>query len=301
MEKTNQDVYGIVTDKIIKMLNQGIVPWRKPWHGRGIPCNLLTMRPYRGINLMLLNMLGYKRNYFLSFGQVKALGGSVKKDEKSQIVVFWKYLQKKGKVEESEEAKEKAWRVLRYYNVFNIEQCTGIPDRFIPPIIENANDAIAVCDEVVQGMPNKPEIRFVENEACYYPTEDYINMPDMECFAQSEAYYSTLFHELVHSTGHSSRLNREGITEPTNFGSYLYSTEELIAELGACYLQSHTGAIYDNLANSAAYIKHWLSKLRDDKRCIVYASNCAQKATDYILNLLPQEADVISHRENAEQ
>ena len=110
-------------------------------------------------------------------------------------------------------------------------------------------------------MPNRPEIRYLENEAYYHPTEDYINVPDIEYFTKSEAYYSTLFHELVHSTGHSSRLNRPGISEPTNFGSDLYSTEELIAELGSCYLQSHTGAIYDNLANSAAYIQGWLSKL----------------------------------------
>jgi antirestriction protein ArdC len=288
MGKTDQDVYAIVTNKIVRLLEQGIVPWRKPWHGRGMPCNLLTMRPYRGINLMLLNILNYKRNYFLSFKQVKALGGSVKKDEKAQLVVFWKYLKKKDE-RESEETEQKAWRVLRYYHVFNIEQCTGIPERLIQPIVENHNDLISVCDEVIQGMPNKPDIRFIENEACYYPAKDYINMPDIERFTQSEAYYSTLFHELVHSTGHSSRLNREGITEPTNFGSYLYSTEELIAELGSCFLQSYTGAVYDNLTNSAAYIQHWLSKLKDDRRCIVYASNCAQKATDYILNLLPQE------------
>lgn len=289
MEKTNQDVYAIVTNKIIKLLDQGIIPWRKPWHGRGVPCNLLTMRPYRGINVMLLNMLGYQRNYFLSFNQVKAIGGSVKKDEKSQIVVFWKYLEKKKEAQDEKSEKQEAKRVLRYYHVFNIEQTTGIPERFIPPIVENDNDIITVCDEVITGMPNKPDIRHLDNEAYYQPIEDYINMPDIEYFKQSEAYYATLFHELVHSTGHESRLDRKGITEPTNYGSDLYSTEELIAELGSCYLQSHTGAVYDNLTNSAAYIKGWLKKLKDDRRCIMYASNCAQKACDYILNINPKE------------
>ena len=102
MKNTDKDVYAIVTNKIINLLDQGIIPWRKPWHGRGIPCNLVTMKPYRGINVMLLNMLGYKRNYFLSFNQVKAIGGSVKKNEKSQIVVFWKYPNKKEE-EQNEE------------------------------------------------------------------------------------------------------------------------------------------------------------------------------------------------------
>ena len=304
MENTEKDVYAIVTNKIIKMLDQGIIPWRKPWHGRGIPCNLLTMRPYRGINVMLLNMLGYKRNYFLSFNQVKALGGSVKKDEKSQIVVFWKYIEKKDDKRDGDVSETKLKPMLRYYHVFNIEQCTGIPERLIPPLPECHNDIITICDEVIAVMPNKPDIRHLENEAYYHPIDDYVNMPDLEYFAQSEAYYATLFHELIHSTGHESRLDRKGITEPTNYGSELYSTEELIAELGACFLQSYTGAIYDNLINSAAYISGWLKKLKDDRRCIVYASNCAQKACDYILNIHPNEDSsevTITHPESASQ
>jgi antirestriction protein ArdC len=302
MEKTSHDIYAIVTDKIINLLDRGIIPWRKPWHGRGAPCNLLTMRPYRGINVLLLNMLGYKQNYFLSFNQVKAIGGSVKKNEKSQLVVFWKYLGKNNETATEETAEKKSRRVLRYYHVFNVEQCTGIPDRFIPPVPQNANDPITLCEQTVLGMPNRPDICHLDNEAYYVPTEDYVNMPDIEYFTKSEAYYATLFHELVHSTGHSSRLDRKGITEKTTYGTELYSTEELIAELGSCYLQSHTGAVYDQLANSAAYIQGWLKKLREDKRCIIYASNCAQKASDYILNIHPSDADAdtsnISHTES---
>jgi antirestriction protein ArdC len=297
MENTNHNIYSMVTDKIITLLSQGVIPWRKPWHGRGAPCNLLTMRPYRGINVLLLNMLGYKQNYFLSFNQVKAIGGSVKKNEKSQVVVFWKYL---GKQDEAETEDKKTKRVLRYYHVFNIEQCTGIPDRLIPPITQNDNDPIALCEEIVLGMPNKPDIRHMENEAYYIAEEDYINMPDIEYFSKSEAYYATLFHELIHSTGHASRLNRREITEETTYGTELYSTEELIAELGSCYLQSHTGAVYDNLTNSAGYIQGWLKKLKEDKRCIMYASNCAQKACDYILNIQPEtEPSDIPHAESA--
>jgi antirestriction protein ArdC len=199
MKQPTQDIYGIVTDKIITMLDQGVIPWHQPWHGRGVPCNLLTMRPYRGINVLLLNMLGYKQNYFLSFNQIKAIGGSVKKGEKSELIVFWKYLEKKGETETDETESKLRKRVLRYYHVFNIEQCTGIPERLVPQVPQNVNDPITLCEQIVLDMPNRPQIRHFENEAYYVPKDDYINMPDIEYFTKSEAYYATLFHELVHN------------------------------------------------------------------------------------------------------
>jgi antirestriction protein ArdC len=301
--KQEQDTYSIVTERIIRLLEQGVVPWRKPWTAGNIPCNLITLRPYRGINLLLLNMEGYNQNYFLSFRQVKALGGFVKKDEKAHLVVFWKPIQKKKseeRPEDQDEKKERTRYVLRYYYVFNIEQCTGIEDRFIPKIEQHQHDPITACEEIIANMPEKPEIRHDENRAYYHKKHDYVNMPDFEYFVKAEAYYATLFHELVHSTGHEKRLNRKEIMEDSTFGDEMYSQEELVAEFGSCYLQSYSGAIHDNMVNSAAYIDHWIRVLKGNTKFIVHASSAAQKACDYILNINPPNQDeelTIAHHE----
>lgn len=293
------DIYQHVTDKIIKLLEDNVVPWKKPWHDGGIPSNLITKRAYRGINLLLLALTGYKQNLFLSFKQVKDLGGSVKKDEKAHLVVFWKALPKKDEAED-EQKSTSVKRVLRYYYVFNIEQCTGLPANLIPDITQ-PNDPISTCEGIVGGMPEKPEIRYMENIAYYHPEEDYINMPDIEYFIDSKAYYSTLFHELIHSTGHPKRLNRKEIAEPSAFGTDPYSIEELVAELGSCFLQSYTGIVY-NLTNSSAYIKGWLVKLKGDKRFVFQASSSAQKACDYILKIdRTDEMDSIAHPQSHSQ
>ncbi len=133
-------------------------------------------------------------------------------------------------------------------------------------------------------MQNMPEIRHDKQKAFYVPSGDYINMPPMESFTNSESYYATLFHELVHSTGHFIRLNRREVMDLNEFGSEQYSMEELTAEIGACYLMSHTGILTSDITNTAAYIQSWLSKLRNDKRFIVYACAQAQRAVDFILN-----------------
>ena len=134
-------------------------------------------------------------------------------------------------------------------------------------------------------MPNCPTIKYAKQKAYYDPVHDLINMPKLGSFATAESHYSTLFHELIHSTGHQSRLNRKEIVEPNDYGSEQYGIEELTAEIGACYLSSVAGIVHQEFDNSMAYIKGWIERLKNDKRMIVYASGHAQRATDYILNV----------------
>lgn len=273
------DIYALITNQIIQRLEEGIIPWRQPWTSAGLPQNLSTKRYYKGINVWILCSFGFKRNLFLTFKQIQGLGARVKKGSKSIPVIFWKRFEK----EDSQTNEVKYTSFLRYYSVFNVEQCEGLPEDIIPFIEENTNDPIETCESIVLSMQNPPQLVHSGDEAFYNTALDYINMPIMKNFDNSDSYYSTLFHELVHSTGHSKRLNRKEITESNAFGSEAYSMEELVAELGACYLNSHAG-IERSIDNSVAYIKHWLQILKNNEQFVIYASAKAQRAVDYILN-----------------
>lgn len=280
--------YQAVTDQITALLEKGTIPWRKPWSDGGPPMNAMTRRPYQGINLWLLLAQHYSSPLYLTFEQVQRLGGAVGKGERGHLVVFWALSEPEEKDGEEDPSAPKRRPLLRYYKLFNVEQCRYLP----PAVLETAGERhihpVAVCEGIVQTMPQRPEIRFEKSKAFYHPTGDYINMPPMKHFGDSEGYYSTLFHELVHSTGHVGRLGRKSLTEMAEFGSPVYSFEELVAELGACYLCSHAGILQKEIRNSAAYIKGWLSKLKADPRCIVTASAQAQKAVDFILQRKPE-------------
>jgi antirestriction protein ArdC len=291
MEPTpkTRDVFTLVTNRIIEHLEQGTVPWKQPWTNAGLPRNLVSGKAYRGINVWLLNSLGYEQNVFLTYNQVKDLGGSVRKGERANLVVFWKWVDEDSENSNIKGDSKKKVPLLRYYLVFNIAQCENIPERFTPIEIPTKNDPIEVCDEIIKRMPHAPEIRHKGDEAYYHPFFDFVNMPSKQQFVNSETYYATLFHELIHSTGHESRLNRKELqtAAPKDFGAY--SVEELTAEIGACYLNSYAGIDGWDFTNHVAYIQGWLEKLKNDKRCIVYASTQAQKATDYILNHAGQD------------
>ncbi|MBK8609381.1 MAG: DUF1738 domain-containing protein [Chitinophagaceae bacterium] len=279
---TKLDVYEIVTNRIIDLLEAGTVPWQKPWTDSGVPMNLISKRAYRGINLWLLLSLNYERNLFLTWDQLKKIGGSVNKDEHGHVVVFWKNVKKESE-EGEQEGKAKTVSMLRYYKVFNIAQCRDIPTDLIPELLKDEIPPIHECETIIQTMPDCPIIKHKENKAFYHVVEDYINMPKKKSFKTIEAYYSTFFHELVHSTGAEKRLCRKTITEMAEFGSEPYSIEELIAEMGAAYLNSYTGILDKEMGNSVAYIQGWLEKLKNDKRFIISASGQAQKAVDLIL------------------
>lgn len=282
----HKDVYAIVTEKILEQLDKGVVPWQLPWRSAGIPCNAITGRPYRSINLMLLAMLGYEQNLFLTYKQITDAGGKVKRDEKGHIVVFWKRGEKPSPEailnDEEELQQEKVKAVLRYYMVFNIEQCENLPVSLVPPdreVVFNQS-----CEDLLAAMPVQPDIRYKENRAYYDPLRDYINMPKRKSFTTDDGYYATLFHEIAHWTGHRSRCNRPGVTEMAEFGSQSYSLEELVAEITSCNLQSITG-IVSQFEQSVTYIKDWSWKFKQDRKMIIMAASLAQKATDYILHV----------------
>lgn len=240
IQKTKpNDVYEIVTNRIIGHLEKGVVPWQQPWTEAGLPKNLISGKPYRGINVWLLSSLHYQKNSFLTFKQVKDLGGSVKKGEKSQEVIFWKWTEKENK----KTGEIEKVPLLRYYTVFNVDQCTGIPKEKLPPAIERKNDPMETCEKIIHEMPKRPDIRHKEHRAFYNKSDDYVNVPKMETFENSESYYGTLFHELVHSTGHNERLNRKELIKNNGFRTEDYAVEELTAEMGASYLKSYAGCL----------------------------------------------------------
>lgn len=283
METQHFDVFGMITDRIVEQLENQVIPWRKPWAEGGHPQNLFTKRPYNGINTWLLGSLGYAQNYFLTWNQLKAVGASVKKGEKGTMVIFWKLLPPDQSQDNTKPQPVKS--VLRYYFVFNIAQIDHLPEVLSIPYPPDTINQISACDEIVERMPNRPVIKHAKQKAYYDPLNDYVNMPKQGSFITPESYYCALFHELIHSTGHQSRLNRKEIVETNTFGSEPYSLEELTAEIGACYLNSFAGIINKEFDNSVAYIQGWIKALKDDKQMIVHASGRAHRATDYILNI----------------
>ncbi|MDA2937173.1 zincin-like metallopeptidase domain-containing protein [Acidobacteria bacterium AH-259-A15] len=279
------NVYEIITDRILEKLEQGTVPWHQPW-SQEMPKNLVSKKAYRGINVFLLGSTGYANPYWLTFRQTKPLGGHIRRGEKSTPVIFWKiYKKDTGEVDKNGESIVRRMPVLRYYNTFNVQQCEGIPEDKIPPL-ENARDfhPIKEAEKTVQGMPQCPKIEYREARAFYRPSVDTVNMPQPEAFTSDEEFYSTLFHELTHSTGHQSRLGRLDTDNLAPFGSRDYSQEELVAEMGSAFLCGHCGIVDRIIDNSSAYIAGWLQRLRSDEKLIVIAAAQAQKAADFILN-----------------
>lgn len=274
-------IYQIITDKIIRAMEKGVIPWKKPWgfSGHGMPKNLESKKEYTGFNPILLNLTaldsGYKSDYWVTYKQAQRLGGQVKKGEKSTQVIFWKML----KTEDPETGKEKEIPCLRYYSVFNTEQCEGLKTPEKPKRKKTKVQKIRACEKIVKAFKDCPPVKHEGSKACYWPIADLVQMPNREAFIGSEEYYSTLFHELGHATGHASRLNRD---LGGNFGTHKYSKEELVAEFTASFLCGVAGILPKTEENSAAYIKSWLAKFKEDNRVLIQAAAKAQKAADYI-------------------
>ena len=273
------DIYETVTNLIVERLEAGVVPWQMPWKtSSSIPRNLVSKKPYRGFNFWYLLSFGFERPYFLTFKQVQDLGASIKKGSKSFMVVFWKMVEyeKDGETEEIP--------MLRYYRVFHIDDVEGINPDKIPENVSHDHgfDPIASCEQLIEFWYDSPKIRLNRNKACYIPSLDEIYMPNPKSFVSSEAYFSTLYHEACHATGHKNRLNRHERFSNLNFKDR-YSIEELVAEMGAAYLCGICGIENVTIDNSAAYIQSWLKKLKSDNKFIVSASGLAQRAVDYIL------------------
>lgn len=281
------DIYSMVTDRIIEALENGTVPWHKPWHSNGtrLAISHVTGKPYSLLNQLFL---GTEPGEYITFKQCAQEGGYVRKGEKSKFVVFWKFLEEKD--EETGEVKQIPY--LRYYNVFHISQCEGIKPRFdtsvIIPAPAEANEA---ADHIIDGYVARSGINLIireSSEAYYSPATDTVVLPQLSQFESTAEYYSTAFHELTHSTGHSSRLNR--LDQAAHFGNEVYSREELVAELGAATLVNHVGLeTASSFRNNAAYIAGWLKALQDDKRLVVVAAGKAEKAVKMILGEKDEE------------
>ena len=274
-----QTVYQIVTDQIIKKLDEGIVPWRMTWSG-GMPKNFVSKRAYTGINSMLLSLNEYECPYWVTFKQCQKLKGKVKKGEHGSIICFFKNV--KGEEEEKDKKdkkEEKGYWILRYYKVFNLEQCEDIEwerkKKEVNPIKE--------CENIVSAYKDCPKIEYGGGRAAYNNKHDLIKMPIKTAFDNMECFYSTLFHEMGHSTGHEKRIDRVGVTDNQGMESENYSKEELIAEFTSAFLCGHSGISPSTIENSAAYIDNWKQALKDDSKLLVSAGSKAQKATDYIL------------------
>ena len=275
------DVYSAVTDRIIQQLEQGLIPWQKPWTGvHGGAYSAATGKPYSLLNQMILR----KPGAYYTFSEVQKRGGHIRKGEKSSFVVFWKQVAVKEFDPDTGEEREKLVPMLRYYNVFHASQCEGLPAEALQEPTEQPTSPAA--DKVISDYLSRENLTLTlqrGDEAYYSPVLDRVVVPLREQFPEIAEYYSTCFHELTHSTGHSSRLNRLNAT--AHFGSESYSKEELVAEIGAAALMNYTGTeTAKAFRNSAAYVQSWLRALRNDKRLIVTASGAASKAVNYILS-----------------
>jgi antirestriction protein ArdC len=273
---------------ILDKLKNGTTPWKQTWNNFGPARNYISKKAYRGINALILNNTQNEFPLFLTYLQVKELGGYIRRGSKSIEVIYWKTL------EFSEEEQVKRIPFLRYYNVFNIDCVDGVKLKLPSTYI---NEPIQFCETIINEMPSKPVIEQGGDQPYYNWKEDRIKIPRRENFPLVDEYYATLFHELAHSTGHSSRLNRETCMKPSVYGSRDYSKEELVAEISTCFLCGEAGISNNTIDNSAAYIQFWLERLthmlREDNKAFVKAAALAQKATDFIMNRLeesvPQE------------
>lgn len=278
------DVYSLVNDRILAALEQGIIPWKRPWTGR-LPTNYDSGKEYRGVNILTLGIAemvrGYSSPYWMTFRQAQKHGGHIKKGEKATYIVFSEKRVKEIEKDDDGTKEEKVFHFVRSFPVFNWEQTDGVPKKEAGSGSDPDRDLIEICNSVLSRMPSPPQYRESGSSAYYVPKEDLVNLPPLETFKSTEGYVATKFHEYGHSTGHESRLNRSGIMGVAAFGSEDYSFEELVAELTSAYLCAMSG-IDNTLENSSAYIQNWLKVLRDDKTMLLKASGKATAAVKYI-------------------
>ena len=273
-------VYEVITERILEELERGVVPWRRPWE-QVESRNIATGKKYRGINAITL-----PGGSFATFKQVKALGGNVKKGVHGFPVVFFSFPDHaKEKEEEKEDGKEdgRTAPIIRSYYVFRIEDCEGLK---IEKIKEEGikPSSIETAETIVANMQSRPTIiEKNSGEAYYSPSTDTVQIPNRSQFPRIEEFYSTLFHELSHATGHSDRLNRKTLTAAAAFGSDEYGKEELVAEFGASFLCGEAKIDNTTIKNSASYIASWKKVIKADVTLVLKAAGMGQKAADYIL------------------
>lgn len=285
------DVYKMITDRMLEAIERDkALPWVKPWDTvKGVnQCNGITGRQYSGINMFLLSLTSFESNFWYSFKQLQEAGGKLKEGAKATQVVFWKRLKVTQKDEQTGTTETKVIPLLRYYNVFNLDQIDGIaPKEFKVPNPEAK--PIELCEGIVADYVERCSLfqlqSKVSDRAFYAPALDLVQVPKIEQFKTVEQYYSVLFHELGHSTGHKTRLNRKEVVNGGMFGDSDYSVEELVAELTASFVCAETGISNETTERmNKAYLQNWYEALRKDRKMFVTASARASKAANLILN-----------------
>ncbi len=286
-EEKRFDLYQSVTDAILAHLEKGTVPWRRPWDNRvGRPVNLASGHAYQGINVLLLGLRGFASPHWLTLRQANDLGAQVRKGERGTLIV------KAGKHEQrrkGEEDKVRTTYYLRGYTVFNALQIDGLnvqPEAERPEL--PGEERIAAAERIVSAMKTKPAINEGRTvRASYNLPTDTVDMPERSRFESAERFHMVLFHELIHSTGHESRLNRASLVGATSSVMTEYSKEELVAEMGAAFLGMEAGIVDDGHEQSSAYIQSWLKTLQEPgrKRWIVEAGSQAAKAARFVLGI----------------
>jgi len=267
-------IYEDITNKIVAEVESGVIPWLKPWKNNGkadgiLPFNASTGRPYNGINIMLLWMVGtqYTSNGWVTYKQAEKMGGNVKKGEKSTQVIFWKF----SKILD-EDGNEKTIPFARGYNVFNLDQCEGIE-------YDAPKNETKPCQALDLANNNDVNLSHGGDKACYIDSPiDMVKMPQQDQFKSLEDYNATLNHEIVHWSGNESRMNREF---GRRFGDAAYAMEELVAEIGSAFLCAHQGI--EAKLQHAEYVGSWLKKLKEDKRAIFTAASKAQQAVEFLM------------------
>lgn len=280
--------YEKIVDRLIRAMENGIIPWRRPWVS---PMNAISKKPYRGINFLMLATAEYADPRYVTFLQAKELGGSIKQGAKGYPVVKWHF-----PTEEDRRKNPNARPWAKGFTVFNVEQCENL--RKLPELVSVEHDSIAEAQSIIDNWAAKPETEIGGFQASYNPMRDQVCMPEIEKFQSAEAYYDTYFHELTHSTGHVSRLNR-GLA--TRLNKEQYGLEELIAEIGGAMLDAE--AHIDNTSlidNNAAYLQSWLRAVKNDPGMIPKAASMAAKAVDLIMGRLNKE-EAADDTESAEE
>ncbi|MBC8946520.1 ArdC family protein [Xenorhabdus indica] len=305
-----KDIYQQVTDKIISALEKGTLPWKRPWRsatkqfGNMLPTNAMTGNHYNGVNILLLWMsaeeMGTNINSWLTYRQAQQLGGQVRKGERSTLTVIYKSYEIQARDEDNDngllfdsegQPLMKQCAMLKSNQLFNVIQCDGLPEHLLHEGGRIPEDRQKILSPRIRSevstMLNATGVKMTslpQNRAYYGIIGDRIVMPLVEQFNTEADYWSTLLHEMVHSTGHASRLNREGITSITRkFGDPIYAFEELVAEMGSAFLCTQLEVFGE--VNHESYIEHWLSILKKDKKSLFRACKQAREASEYLLNL----------------
>ena len=274
------NVYDTITQRIITLLNEGTIPWRRPWRvANDYPRNLITKRRYSGVNVWMLLAQSYSSPYWCTFKQARKLGGCVRKGEKGTPIIY--VGRSTPTTDDTQQDKQSSYYYLRYYTVFNVCQIDGdeFDDGSDDSLTNDSPTNTNLADDIVSGYSSPPRISHGHSRCSYIPNNDEVWMVDRGLFDSNSQYHSTLFHELTHSTGHSTRLAR-GLNG--DHDSQPYAKEELIAEMGASMLCAETNTTV-HYEQSAAYIKGWLDKLGSDNKLVVSAASCASKAVNHIL------------------